>query len=135
MKIEIAITGISGRFPESDNVSEWSQNLYNKRNLVTESSNRWEPGLHGLPRKLGQLKDLSKFDNEFFDVSEEQANLLDPQARILLESTYEAIVDAGNYNFKRCNLLAIHIKYLKRDSKFTSKTVESFELKVKIPLN
>ncbi|GFS66896.1 fatty acid synthase [Nephila pilipes] len=95
MKNEIAITGISGRFPESDNVSEWSQNLYNKRNLITESSKRWEPGLHSLPRKLGQLKDLSKFDNEFFDVSEEQANILDPQARILLESTYEAIVDAG----------------------------------------
>ncbi|GFT43750.1 fatty acid synthase [Nephila pilipes] len=45
MKIEIAITGKSGRFPESDNVSEWSQNLYNKRNLVTESSKRWEPGI------------------------------------------------------------------------------------------
>ncbi|GFU22763.1 fatty acid synthase [Nephila pilipes] len=52
-------------------------------------------GFCSLPRRMGQLKDLSKFDNDFFDVSQEQANLLLPEARILLESTYEAIVDAG----------------------------------------
>lgn len=44
---------------------------------------------------MGKLKDLSKFDAQFFGVHGKQANLMDPQARILLELTYEAIVDAG----------------------------------------
>lgn len=46
---------------------------------------------------MGQLKDISKFDSKFFGVHHKQAHLLDPQARILLESTYESIVDAGMY--------------------------------------
>ncbi|GFV70778.1 hypothetical protein TNCV_1946881 [Trichonephila clavipes] len=54
-------------------------------------------GLYGLPRRLGQLKDISKFDNEFFGVSENEALFFNPQGRMLLETTYEAIVDAG-YN-------------------------------------
>ncbi|GFS78340.1 fatty acid synthase [Nephila pilipes] len=95
MPSEIIISGISGRFPESDSVSEFSQNLYNKVDLLTESDKRWEPGLYGLPRKMGVIKDVSKFDNQFFGVHNKQAHMLDPQARILLESTYEAIVDAG----------------------------------------
>lgn len=41
------------------------------------------------------LKDISKFDNQFFGVHHKQAHLLDPQARMLLELTYESIVDAG----------------------------------------
>ncbi|GFY55991.1 fatty acid synthase [Trichonephila inaurata madagascariensis] len=95
MQSEIVISGISGRFPESDDVAEFSRNLYQKIDLVTESKKRWEPGLCGLPKRLGQLKDISKFDNEFFNVSEKQAHLSDPQGRMLLETTYEAIVDAG----------------------------------------
>ncbi|GFW30714.1 hypothetical protein TNCV_4088341 [Trichonephila clavipes] len=44
MKSEIVIAGISGRFPESDNVAEFRRNLYQKKDLVTESKKRWEPG-------------------------------------------------------------------------------------------
>lgn len=95
MESEIVITGVSGRFPESDSVAEFAENLFNKVDLCTEDNRRWEPGLYGLPRKMGQLKDISKFDNQFFGVHHKQAHLLDPQARILLELTYESIVDAG----------------------------------------
>lgn len=45
MESEIVITGISGRFPESDSVAEFSENLFNKINLVTEDNRRWEPGM------------------------------------------------------------------------------------------
>ncbi|GFY63851.1 fatty acid synthase [Trichonephila inaurata madagascariensis] len=95
MSSEIIISGISGRFPESDSVAEFSQNLYNKVDLLTENDKRWEPGLYGLPKKMGTIKNVNKFDNQFFGVHNKQAHMLDPQARILLESTYEAIVDAG----------------------------------------
>ncbi|GBN02031.1 Fatty acid synthase [Araneus ventricosus] len=95
MASEIVISGISGRFPESDNIAEFSQNLFNKVDLLTEDNRRWEPGLYDLPRKMGKLKDISKFDSQFFGVHPKQAFVLDPQARILLELTYESIVDAG----------------------------------------
>lgn len=52
-------------------------------------------GLYGLPRRSGKLKDLSKFDASFFGVHPKQAHTMDPQLRLLLEVTYEAIVDGG----------------------------------------
>ena len=52
-------------------------------------------GLYGLPTRNGKLKELDKFDAEFFGIAPKQAENMDPQLRILLEVTYEAIVDAG----------------------------------------
>lgn len=63
--------------------------------LVTEDDLRWPPGLYDLPRRHGKLKDLKKFDAGFFSVPPKQANFMDPQVRLLLEVTWEALVDAG----------------------------------------
>lgn len=52
-------------------------------------------GLHGLPTRTGKLKDLAHFDATFFGVHAKQAHAMDPQLRMLLELTHEAIVDAG----------------------------------------
>ena len=52
-------------------------------------------GLYGLPERGGKLKDISKFDASFFGVHPKQANGMDPQLRMLLEVTQEAIIDAG----------------------------------------
>lgn len=52
-------------------------------------------GLYGLPERNGKLKDLTHFDATFFGVHAKQAHLMDPQLRLLLEITHEAIVDAG----------------------------------------
>lgn len=38
---------------------------------------------------------MEKFDAEYFGISANQAHLMDPTVRCLLEHTYEAIVDAG----------------------------------------
>lgn len=38
---------------------------------------------------------MEQFDCQFFSVHQKQAECMDPQMRMLLESTYEAIVDAG----------------------------------------
>ncbi|XP_076460136.1 fatty acid synthase-like [Babylonia areolata] len=92
---EVVISGISGRLPESDNMEEFRQHLMNGEDMVTEDDRRWQPGLHGLPRRNGKLKDLSKFDAAFFGVSPRQADAMDPQLRLLLETSYECIVDAG----------------------------------------
>ncbi|XP_052754570.1 fatty acid synthase [Galleria mellonella] len=94
---DVVITGLSGRLPESDTIDEFAQQLFDGVDLVTADDRRWTPGLHGLPERNGKLKDLSHFDATFFGVHAKQAHLMDPQLRLLLEVTYEAIVDAG-YN-------------------------------------
>jgi len=52
-------------------------------------------GLLGVPKRFGKLKDLTRFDASFFGVYPKQASVMDPQLRMLLEVTYEAIVDSG----------------------------------------
>lgn len=95
LKEDVVISGIGGRYPESDNIDELAENLYQHVDMITEDDRRWTPGLFGLPRRSGKIKDLSKFDSHFFGVHGKQANMMDPQARLLLEATYEALVDAG----------------------------------------
>ncbi|VDN07232.1 unnamed protein product [Thelazia callipaeda] len=92
---EIVITGISGRFPRCENVQEFGDLLMAGEDLVTEDNLRWPPGIFDLPKRHGKLKDLKKFDAQYFGVTPKQANYLDPQVRKLLEVTLEAIIDAG----------------------------------------
>ncbi|KYM97697.1 Fatty acid synthase [Cyphomyrmex costatus] len=48
-----------------------------------------------IPRRMGTINKVEKFDADFFGLSFEQAHLLTPEVRLILESTYEAIIDAG----------------------------------------
>ncbi|KAI5717132.1 hypothetical protein M8J77_000765 [Diaphorina citri] len=94
---EIVITGFSGRLPQSQNIDEFRQQLFDGIDLITDDETRWPAGLHGLPKRTGKIKDLASFDAQFFGVHSKQADVMDPQLRMLLECTYEAIVDSG-YN-------------------------------------
>uniref|UniRef100_A0A913I721 Fatty acid synthase n=1 Tax=Strongyloides stercoralis TaxID=6248 RepID=A0A913I721_STRER len=92
---DIVITGVSGRFPKSENMAEFEQHLYAGDDLITEDDLRWTPGLFGLPNRHGKIKDLKKFDAQYFGVTPKQANFMDPQSRLLLECVGEAMLDAG----------------------------------------
>ncbi|KAG8446408.1 hypothetical protein GDO86_014021 [Hymenochirus boettgeri] len=92
---DIVIAGIAGRLPESNNLHEFWENLIQGVDMVTEDDRRWKPGLYGLPRRNGKLKEINKFDAAFFGVHPKQAHTMDPQLRLLLEICYEAIIDAG----------------------------------------
>jgi len=41
---EIVISGISGRFPESNSIAEFRENLYAGVDLVTDDDRRWPAG-------------------------------------------------------------------------------------------
>jgi acyl transferase domain-containing protein/NADPH:quinone reductase-like Zn-dependent oxidoreductase/thioesterase domain-containing protein/acyl carrier protein len=92
---DIVISGVSGKFPESDNVEEFAANLYDGVDMVNEKERRWPTGIFGLPTRNGTIKDISQFDAEFFGISPKQVDNMDPQLRMLLETTYEAIFDSG----------------------------------------
>ncbi|RWS20646.1 Fatty acid synthase-like protein, partial [Leptotrombidium deliense] len=90
----IVITGISGRFAAADSVDEFERCLYEGVNLVSESD-RWPKDFFGLSNQIAFIKDLSKFDAQFFGINDNDAELLDPQIRILIEVIFESICDAG----------------------------------------
>jgi len=41
---EIVISGIAGRFPESDNMEILKKNLFDKIDLITDDDRRWKLG-------------------------------------------------------------------------------------------
>lgn len=92
---EIVISGISGRFPNAANFTEFSEKLYNKEDMVDDLETRWKHTLSEVPRRIGKVGKLEKFDATFFGVHFRQAHTMDPQCRLLVEHAYEAVVDAG----------------------------------------
>lgn len=54
------------------------------------------PDMPDISFSAGKLASVSKFDADFFGITNEHGEYMDPLCRILLEKTYEAIVDAGN---------------------------------------
>ncbi|KAJ8675796.1 hypothetical protein QAD02_011582 [Eretmocerus hayati] len=92
---EIVISGIAGRYPESDNVNEFLDNLLNKVDMITEDDRRWNLEHPEIPKGTGKISNLEKFDALFFGVHAKQAHCMDPMGRMLLEHSYEAFIDAG----------------------------------------
>jgi acyl transferase domain-containing protein len=48
-----------------------------------------------IPARMGRIYNINKFDASFFGIHNKQVQAMDPQGRMLMEKTYEAIVDAG----------------------------------------
>lgn len=92
---EIVISGVSGRFPNSDNMAEFAHNLYNKVDMVDDDERRWRHTNPEIPKRSGKINNLEKFDASFFGVNFKQARCMDPQSRLMLEHSYEAVLDAG----------------------------------------
>ena len=63
--------------------------------MVTASEKRWPNYNPEIPTRMGVIDDIEKFDATFFGVPYKQAHCIDPQCRLLIETAYEAIVDAG----------------------------------------
>ncbi len=98
----IAIIGMSGVMPQSEDLEAFWRNLEAGRDLVSElPQERWDgfgytQGGERLPiTRGGWLSDVERFDAAFFRVSPREAALMDPQQRIFLEVAWKAIEDAG----------------------------------------
>lgn len=76
---DIVISGISGRFPNSHNLHEFWTNLINSNEMYSLETNRWPTISERLPTYSGHLDIHDQFDAEFFNVSTDLANYLDPQ--------------------------------------------------------
>jgi acyl transferase domain-containing protein/acyl carrier protein len=103
---DIAVIGVSGRYPQSRNLDEFWLNLKNGRNCVTEiPKDRWnhddyyDPNKDNLGKSYakwgGFIEDADKFDALFFNISPREAVLMDPQERLFLQTSWETLEDAG----------------------------------------
>ncbi|WP_107666518.1 type I polyketide synthase [Cyanothece sp. BG0011] len=89
--LEIAIIGVSGRFPGSNSVEDFWQNLLDGKELTSIFSQN-----NGEKIEAGSiLKDVEKFDASFFGFNPREAEMLDPQHRFVLETAWEALETAG----------------------------------------
>ncbi|MDQ0059025.1 non-ribosomal peptide synthetase [Paenibacillus harenae] len=94
----IAIIGLSGRFPGSRDLNEFWKHLVQNDDLISfMPSSRLElldDGNHSMLRGAF-LDQIDRFDAEFFSLSRNEAELLDPQQRILIETVWSMLEDAG----------------------------------------
>ncbi|GAB1541022.1 hypothetical protein NUACC21_36910 [Scytonema sp. NUACC21] len=102
----IAIIGIGCRFPSADNPEAFWQLLGNGVDAITEvPKERWDiDALYdpkpATPEKMntrwgGFLKQVDRFEPNFFNISPREAEPMDPQQRLLLEVAWEALENAG----------------------------------------
>ena len=105
MDDDIAVIGIDCRFPGAADAAQFWDNLAGGVNSIREVP----PGrfdwrrYFGDPREPnktnskwgGFIEDVDKFDNDFFHVSPTEAQLMDPQQRLMLELCWGCLEDAG----------------------------------------
>ena len=102
----IAIVGMACRFPGgADDPRKFWTMLNQGVDAVTPiPADRWDPSLGGADAnapgtlttpRAGLIDDIVGFDAEFFGIAPREATRMDPQQRVLLEVTWDALRDAG----------------------------------------
>lgn len=112
--IDIAIIGISGKFPDADSKEELLQNLKSGWDSVNEvplyRKLETNSNLDVSSIKLGSLNSIAQFDHNFFGVSQSEACNMNPHQRLGLEVIYNAVDDAGlNSEYFRKNKASFFI--------------------------
>jgi acyl transferase domain-containing protein len=102
--LEVAVIGLAGRFPGARDVHQFWNNLREGKECLTELSDE-DMAAAGAPkdamrsprwvRRVRSIEGADRFDAAFFGVSPREADLIDPQQRIFLECSWEALEDAG----------------------------------------
>lgn len=92
----IAIVGAACRLPGARNVPEFWQIIRDGRDMISgPSRERRASFVDKAPEYGGFLDRIDGFDATFFGMSAHEAVRLDPSHRLLLETVWEAVEDAG----------------------------------------
>ncbi|MBF0395461.1 MAG: SDR family NAD(P)-dependent oxidoreductase, partial [Desulfobacterales bacterium] len=104
---DIAIIGVSGKFPLSETLNDFWENLKNGKSCIREvPKDRWDISEYSdsiYSKWGGFIDDIDKFDPLFFNISPREAKGMDPQERLFLQTAWSVIEDAGltRKEFKR----------------------------------
>ena len=102
----VAVIGLSGKYPGANNMTEFWSNLENGIDSVGDIPvSRWDNSSFYDPTRseLGKIYSNSggfidgvyNFDPLFFNMSPREAEVLDPQERLFLQTAYHTLEDAG----------------------------------------
>lgn len=103
-ELEIAVIGMSGRFPGAGSVEEFWRNLCGGVESISTFTNEQlasfgiSPSVYKNPdfvKAAPVLDSMDEFDAEFFGYSPREAALMDPQHRLFLECAWVAMEYAG----------------------------------------
>ncbi len=101
---DLAVIGMSGRFPGAGSVSAFWENLCAGRETISFFTDEELLAAGADPEVLCDpsyvkarpiLEDIELFDAELFGYSPREAEIMDPQHRLFLECAWEAFEDAG----------------------------------------
>jgi iturin family lipopeptide synthetase A len=103
--LELAVIGMSCRFPEANNTDEFWKNIengnecirfYNKKEILDSGV---DINLASHPDYVntngGEIEDRFGFDAGFFNYTLDEALLMDPHVRLMHECVYNALEDSG----------------------------------------
>ena len=104
--LPIAVIGIGCRFPGANNPELFWQLLHNGIDAITEiPPSRWDISSFYSPKQVesgkmytrwgGFLDQVDQFEPSFFGISPREAQRMDPQQRLVLEVSWEALESAG----------------------------------------
>jgi amino acid adenylation domain-containing protein len=102
--LEIAVIGMAGRFPGGRNLEDYWNNIKNgvESVLFFTDEQLVEAGTDGemmahpdFVSSMGYLEGIEDFDASFFEYTPVEAELMDPQIRLMHETAWEALEDAG----------------------------------------
>ena len=100
----IAIIGMAGRFPKAKDVDEFWDNLVNGRDCISFYNDQELIDMGIKPETVknpyyikakGEVDNVDMFDAAFFGINPREAEVTDPQHRMLLECAWEAMEHAG----------------------------------------
>ncbi|MEH2354898.1 type I polyketide synthase [Nostoc sp.] len=100
----IAVIGMVGRFAATKSIDEFWESLCKGKELISFFSDEELEASGVDPEWLSdrnyvkagvRLPDIEMFDAPFFDISPREAEIIDPQQRILLECAWQALENAG----------------------------------------
>ncbi|KIH69030.1 Beta-ketoacyl synthase protein [Ancylostoma duodenale] len=87
---DIAIIAYSGAFSGCADVDEFWNNLLAGKDCISRNKSEDD-----LVDAAGVIIDIDKFDYKFWNLTREDASVLDPQLRIFLQTTYQALEKSG----------------------------------------
>ncbi|MDO0911791.1 beta-ketoacyl synthase N-terminal-like domain-containing protein [Streptomyces sp. DT2A-34] len=100
----VAVVGMSGRFPGAPDLDTYWANLrdgvctlstFTEKELLADGADAAELSSPAYVRAQGRLPDADRFEADLFGFNRTEAAALDPQHRVLLETAWSALEDAG----------------------------------------
>ncbi|MBA2213304.1 type I polyketide synthase [Sellimonas intestinalis] len=135
--MEVAVIGIAGKFPASENIKIFWNNLidgkelikfFSKDELLNGGVTFDELNSNNYVMAKGIIDDAEKFDNKYFGYKPKEAQMMDPQIRMMHMCVNDALENAGYSSYKYDGKIGLFIganpnynwEYAVRNSSFVN---------------